>query len=61
MQCTLTYCKCLIFLQLDGLIGMVDFLSSHLQQIIDNKNKIIEHLHQPFVGKPIAMDSAYHA
>jgi len=46
---------------LDGLISMVDFLSSHMQNIIDQKGQIIHHLHEPFVGKPLAIEAEYHS
>jgi len=45
---------------LDGLISMVDFLANHLQNIIEQKDIIVQHLQEPFVGKPMAIDSKYH-
>ena len=44
----------------DGLISMVDFLSNHMQNVIEQKEKVIQHLHEPFVGKPLAIDAEYH-
>ena len=49
-----------LFLCSDGLISMVEFLTKHLQQIIDNKEVLIQRLHQPFVGEHLAIDSSHH-
>ena len=49
-----------LFLCADGLISMVEFLTKHLQQIIDNKEVLIQRLHQPFVGEHLAIDSSHH-
>ena len=45
---------------LDGLISMVDMLSNHLQQIIENKEKLIGYLYNPHLGGHIAVDISYH-
>jgi len=39
---------------------MIDFLSNHLQNVIEQKDLITTHLHEPFVGKPLAIDSSHH-
>lgn len=46
---------------LDGMISMVDFLSQHLQQIIDHKQLIVDRLQKPFVGEYMTVDVDYHS
>jgi len=44
----------------DGLISMLDYMTNHLQLIINNKQVLVNRLHKPFVGKYLSVESNYH-
>lgn len=45
---------------LDRLLSMIENLSKHFQEIIENKDRLVEHLHKPHLGDYIAVDSSHH-